>query len=59
MLHCVREGWWEYSLISSSLAMIRLMCLASAVSDGLSEKHYATLKAQFLQGNGAEGQRVF
>jgi len=47
------------ALQTNELKSLRLMCLASAVSDGLSEKHYATLKAQFLQAHGFDHLPLF
>lgn len=47
------------ALQTDELKSLRLMCLASTVADGLSEKDYASLKAQFLQAHGFDHLPLF
>lgn len=47
------------ALQSDQLKILRLMCLCSAVSDGLRDKDYASLKTQFLQAHGFDHLPLF
>jgi len=47
------------ALQTDELKSLRLMCLCSAVGDGLAEKDYSRLKAQFLQAHGFDHLPLF